>query len=153
LLSLPLEIKMPRKTNIGYSSVPYTAYTVAHGIGIPTSILSSPNLASERIRWTPAFLQVKWSTLWTPLFQQHPCHSALVYTLTILSVFPKTLRLNRNLKPLFPSSSPLNLWGQLNGFLGHTFNGMSQMILSPFTSAKWDSPPILLKTTMSILVT
>jgi hypothetical protein len=75
LLSLPSKIQIPRKINIGYSSIPFMAYAIAHGIGIPKSVLFSPNLASARVRLTPAFLQVKWSTLQTPLYQQHPCHS------------------------------------------------------------------------------
>ncbi len=60
-------------------------------------------------------------TLQTLLYQQPPHHSPLVSTLTTLSIFLKTLWSNRNLKPFFPSSSPLNLWGQSNGSLAHTF--------------------------------
>jgi hypothetical protein len=41
--------------------------------------------------------------------------------------------------------------GQLNGSLAYTFNCLSRMMSSLFTSARWDSPPISLKKTTSIL--
>ncbi len=95
------------------------AYAIAQGIGIPKTVLFSPNLASGRMRWTPAFLQVKWSTLWTLLYQQHSCHSPLVSTLTTLPIFifPK----KRKFEALLSLLITVEFMGTVKWFLGTHF--------------------------------
>ncbi len=101
------------------------AYALAHSICIPKSILFSPNLASARVRQTPAFSWVTWSTLLVPAVPATSLPLALGLYVNNFVYFSENPVVKQKCEALLSQLITIKFMGMVEWFLGMHFQWLA----------------------------